>query len=553
MCDSAQAYVDKAMALLAEPAELRAAQQHLRTRRLQLPLFDSRRYSRDFEALLLRMWQRHEAGVAPDHLPALASLTADPELVVPAEPGLAGADASAAVTGAATAGGLASTLARLTAAAAPTTTVAAQPPVPKPAPAPAAVEPALQPGAQTESSTAADERAKAFDPLDYALKVAAIKRAVPRKRRRVVFLIDATQLFSALEPVVEELQRRPDRFELIFIALPHSYTGDLKQTFGFLHKRGLNPIAMAGVGSDLVRLISLTPDFIFRQTPWEDSVPAVFRSQMLGFAQLCYVPYGMMTVEKPREQYNQPFHNRCDLIFAESPYHYERYAHGRELGAQGVVQTGYPRFEQFMRQLEASAGVWPLPKGEKLPRVIWAPHHSVFRQWLNYSTFMEYKDLMLNEARRGRISLLFRPHPALRNRLLQAKLMTAAEWDAYLAAWAATGTSGVDLGDEYIDQFGASDYLITDGLGFFSEYLLTGKPLVRTWKDGAEPMNDFGQWCAECAREVRHAAALRAVLEEIAKGKYQDAKREMRLERRAELVLECQGASVRVVDTLENL
>jgi len=68
VCDSPQAYVDKAVALARNPEELRAAQRHLVDKRQRLPLFDSVRYTRDFEDLLARMWARHEAGLAPDHL-----------------------------------------------------------------------------------------------------------------------------------------------------------------------------------------------------------------------------------------------------------------------------------------------------------------------------------------------------------------------------------------------------------------------------------------------------------------------------------------------------
>lgn len=69
-CADGAAYVTKALALLREPALLRAAQAHLRTERLSLPLFDGPRYARNFKALLLRMWTRHQAGLPPTHLPA---------------------------------------------------------------------------------------------------------------------------------------------------------------------------------------------------------------------------------------------------------------------------------------------------------------------------------------------------------------------------------------------------------------------------------------------------------------------------------------------------
>ncbi len=70
-CESANAYVERAVALAREPQPLRQAQQHLREQRLALPLFDSRRYTRNFESLLLRMWARHDAGLPAHHLAAL--------------------------------------------------------------------------------------------------------------------------------------------------------------------------------------------------------------------------------------------------------------------------------------------------------------------------------------------------------------------------------------------------------------------------------------------------------------------------------------------------
>jgi predicted O-linked N-acetylglucosamine transferase (SPINDLY family) len=38
--------------------------------RTEAPLFDSRRFARDLEALYRRMWARHEAGLPPQHLAA---------------------------------------------------------------------------------------------------------------------------------------------------------------------------------------------------------------------------------------------------------------------------------------------------------------------------------------------------------------------------------------------------------------------------------------------------------------------------------------------------
>ena len=67
-CADADAYVARATELARAPEVLRALQQHLQTNRLQLPLFDTDRYARAYEALLIRMFERQQAGLAPDHL-----------------------------------------------------------------------------------------------------------------------------------------------------------------------------------------------------------------------------------------------------------------------------------------------------------------------------------------------------------------------------------------------------------------------------------------------------------------------------------------------------
>jgi len=56
------------LALMREPALLAGYREHLVTRRMELPLFDSELYTQEFEALLMRMWQRWVAGLPAEHL-----------------------------------------------------------------------------------------------------------------------------------------------------------------------------------------------------------------------------------------------------------------------------------------------------------------------------------------------------------------------------------------------------------------------------------------------------------------------------------------------------
>jgi predicted O-linked N-acetylglucosamine transferase (SPINDLY family) len=72
-CTDADHYVGMAAALANETTTLAALKEHLDTHRASLPLFDSERFTRDYEALLARMHERHLAGLAPDHLLANSS------------------------------------------------------------------------------------------------------------------------------------------------------------------------------------------------------------------------------------------------------------------------------------------------------------------------------------------------------------------------------------------------------------------------------------------------------------------------------------------------
>jgi predicted O-linked N-acetylglucosamine transferase (SPINDLY family) len=71
-CTDADHYVALAAALANDPDALAALKTHLETWRTRFPLFDAERLARDLDALLIRMHERHLAGLAPDHLPAAA-------------------------------------------------------------------------------------------------------------------------------------------------------------------------------------------------------------------------------------------------------------------------------------------------------------------------------------------------------------------------------------------------------------------------------------------------------------------------------------------------
>lgn len=73
VCTSATAYRELAIALGRDRPRLAALRQRLLDTRLQVPLFDSVRFTRDLESLYRQMWARHAAGQPPALLRAASS------------------------------------------------------------------------------------------------------------------------------------------------------------------------------------------------------------------------------------------------------------------------------------------------------------------------------------------------------------------------------------------------------------------------------------------------------------------------------------------------
>ncbi|MBU3672428.1 MAG: tetratricopeptide repeat protein [Sinobacteraceae bacterium] len=69
-CKDAESYAHLAVALASEAEIRQGLRAHLEQSRMELPLFDSERFTREFEALLQRMHERAQAGLPPAPLPA---------------------------------------------------------------------------------------------------------------------------------------------------------------------------------------------------------------------------------------------------------------------------------------------------------------------------------------------------------------------------------------------------------------------------------------------------------------------------------------------------
>ncbi|MGY3495920.1 putative O-linked N-acetylglucosamine transferase (SPINDLY family) [Bradyrhizobium sp. USDA 4502] len=68
IAESPEAYERMAVDLATHPSRLAALRSRLAANRPTAPLFDTKRFTRHIEAAYTAMYERHRAGIAPDHI-----------------------------------------------------------------------------------------------------------------------------------------------------------------------------------------------------------------------------------------------------------------------------------------------------------------------------------------------------------------------------------------------------------------------------------------------------------------------------------------------------
>lgn len=235
-------------------------------------------------------------------------------------------------------------------------------------------------------------------------------------------------------------------------------------------------------------------DLVFIQQPWGmQDLPR----RLSGRVRAAYVHYGMPVISNDRMQFGLPdFHPWLWRHFLPTEAHAEAVRAAPGPRPPEIRVTGHPKFDAYLPPVPPRNRVetWPNPLGKGRKRVIFAPHHGLEQGSLGLGTFGWSGAAMLDLARRHpEVDFLLRPHPNMAAGLARSGLMQASDWQAYKTAWAELPNAAVFEEGRYWDVFRSSDALITDSGSFLAEYLPTGRPLIRLERDGAAPLNSFGQ------------------------------------------------------------
>lgn len=315
----------------------------------------------------------------------------------------------------------------------------------------------------------------------YEVNLLRIKNKIKNEPLNVLFFVDDISKWktqSLFDLMISDKNFNP----IIAIAGLYPIINDkYNEIVNFFEKKGMPIVNAYKIKNGIIDINpDLKPDIVFYQQPWghEKCINPELMAE-LGFV-TCYVPYYVPNYSSLQAD--------CQLNFHRMLWRYFTLNHEwRDLfrkctfemfRAGDFISTGHTMLD-FYYQIDS--GLRKIPQKENM--VIYAPHWS-FNHPLNFpdqsenmSTFLSNgKEILLYAQQHPEIKWIFKPHPRLKQALIDCKVMTSKEVEAYYNAWKLCGD--VCLDGNYMELFMKSKAMITDCGSFLTEYFCTEKPLI---------------------------------------------------------------------------
>lgn len=281
------------------------------------------------------------------------------------------------------------------------------------------------------------------------------------KCQSIYNLMQADKRFEPLVVVTRNAAKNPDN---------PSYQSEeeILKTFEYFTKLGMK----VELGYDFennkhIPFEKINPDIIIYQHPWyvETSQGPVVCSK---FALTYYVPYDISTTALPLE-YDLRFHQYVETYFVVNDKLKDFYSSKMKNNGENLKAVGVLSFEYFQNN----------PPVNDKQYVIYSPHWTIdHEKTIAYSTFKENGKFILEYAKQNQqYNWIFKPHPMLKKAIIDNGFMSKEETEKYYSDWENLGILCTD--GDYLKYFNDSQLMITDCCSFLSEYLPTGKPLIR--------------------------------------------------------------------------
>ncbi len=284
---------------------------------------------------------------------------------------------------------------------------------------------------------------------------------------------------------------------------------------------------LAYLKGEYTDLKKFNPDIVFLIYPYDCLRCDTYNSKYVAqFATIFYINYGFMLSNFKNLHYENDFFDSCSRMYLESYDQFKNYVNikGARWAYKRCVVAGQPQLDAFTKQsVDDLNEYWPRNRKAQIKRVLIAPHWTFKADQSDgttinlYSTFFIFKNLYQKlPTLYPEVDFVLRAHPLMFNNILEAGLMSAQEIDLFKITFTSYINAKIDEDyEDYIKAFVSSDALITDGVSFLGEYLLSKKPIIQTVALNSIGFNEYGEKISSSNYKATNKDELLGHIEEV--------------------------------------
>jgi hypothetical protein len=260
-----------------------------------------------------------------------------------------------------------------------------------------------------------------------------------------------------------------------------------EDTLSYFKEHGYRTIGVWDMGAEKNSWEEIgIPDIVFHLTPYITMLPEKINISTLPLSVLnINIPYALAS-GTDAWWYNTPGARLSWKQFVEAESSSKVIKKYLCTGNENVVVSGHPKTDEYFIQKKKPevSDFWKIPKGvspEKIIKIIYAPHHSIYNYSINFSTFHQnyYAIYQYALSHPSTTSWIIKPHPLLKKAAVELGLFKdETAYDEYMDLWDALPNARTVRSGEYVDIFLTSDAMITDSGSFIIEYQYVQKPLI---------------------------------------------------------------------------
>lgn len=318
---------------------------------------------------------------------------------------------------------------------------------------------------------------------------------------RVAFILNAIETVNAAIPLMRALLNDA-RFEIRVVPLNRIFRGaeqpgSRELLVAELEKHGIATVTVSADPSDVIgRLRDWRPDFLFRQSEWDQDFPEEFSARNLFWTKIIHTSYVVTE--------NFVFNPNSELPFFMLDYYEKiwRYFVAEPLTEHdmSLLSKTFISAEVFspvgsIKAIEISntEAHWPVKTNKK--KVIWMPHHSIGDEWFAFGTFDKIYTIMLNWAEmHPDISVVFNPHPSLSAVITQGTGdISQDEYHDFMQSWEALPNTEVLVQTNSYPAVAAADVVLSDGISILYEAQILRKNIVFIENPNHVLFTDYGE------------------------------------------------------------